>query len=251
MLQNITLPLLLSFLAGISTVIGALVFLFFKNFHKSWLSFLLGVSGGSMVYISFVELLPEAIKGIGAIPSNITFFIGIVFIAIIDVAIPHHYRQYCCKKGIEYNKLMVTGLITAIGIAIHNFPEGVAVFMSSVGNPRFGLSVAFATALHNIPEGVAVATPIYFATKDKMKSLKYSFLAGIAEPIGAVVTYLVLRPCLSHTFLSYIFAFVAGIMVYISFDELIPSSFENCQGHNAISGIVVGMLIMALSLNIF
>ena len=157
--------------------------------------------------------------------------------------------MYCSKNGVKYDKLLVTGYLVAIGIIIHNFPEGIAVFMSSLGNMRFGILIAFATALHNIPEGVAVATPIFFATKSRRKALYYSFLAGIAEPIGAIITYALLRPFLTPIFLSYVFAFIAGIMVYLSFDELLPSCFENNEGHTAIAGIMTGMLVIAISLN--
>ncbi|OGG11744.1 hypothetical protein A2Z00_01415 [Candidatus Gottesmanbacteria bacterium RBG_13_45_10] len=249
-MNNISTPLLLSFLAGISTVIGSFVFLFIRNFKKSYLSYFLGMSAGAMVYISFIELLPVSIKTLGFLSSNIAFFLGMFCIGIIDVIIPHHYMNYCSKNGIKYDKLMVTSSILAIGIAIHNFPEGIAVFMSSLGNMRFGILIAFATALHNIPEGVAVATPIYFATRSKLKAFGYSFLAGIAEPIGAILAFVILQPYLSSTFLSYVFAFVAGIMVYISFDELLPTCFEQGEGHTAIAGIVTGMLVMAASLNI-
>ena len=250
MLDTIGLPLLLSFLAGISTVFGSLIFLFIKDFKKSYLSFFLGISAGAMIYISFIELLPEAIKVLGFFPSNIAFFLGIFFIGIIDILIPHHFMKYCSRNGVKYDKLMVTGVMVAIGIAIHNFPEGIAVFMSSLGNVKFGFLIAFATAIHNIPEGVAVATPVYFATKSKKKAFMYSFLAGIAEPIGAIMAYVILQPYLSPTFLAYIFAFVAGIMVYISIDELLPSCFENSQGHTAIAGIVLGMFVMMLSLTL-
>ncbi len=208
------------------------------------------MSAGAMVYISFIELLPVSIKTLGFLSSNIAFFLGMFCIGIIDVIIPHHYMNYCSKNGIKYDKLMVTSSILAIGIAIHNFPEGIAVFMSSLGNMRFGILIAFATALHNIPEGVAVATPIYFATRSKLKAFGYSFLAGIAEPIGAILAFVILQPYLSSTFLSYVFAFVAGIMVYISFDELLPTCFEQGEGHTAIAGIVTGMLVMAASLDI-
>lgn len=248
MMNSIWLPLLLSFLAGISTVLGSFIFLLIKDFKKSYLSFFLGISAGAMIYISFMELLPESIQTIGFLPSNIGFFLGILFIGIIDMLIPHHFMKYCSRNGVKYDKMMVTGLVVAIGIAIHNFPEGIAVFMSSLGNMKFGLLIAFATAIHNIPEGVAVATPVYFATKSKKSALLYSFLAGIAEPIGAIIAYAILQPYLSSMLLAYIFAFVAGIMVYISIDELLPSCFEHCQGHTAIAGIVFGMIIMALSL---
>jgi ZIP family zinc transporter len=202
-----------------------------------------------MIYLSFMELIPTAVTTVGFWSSNIAFFLGILFIGIIDFIAPHHFINYCSKNGIKYDKLMLSGFMVAVGIAIHNFPEGIAVFMSSLGNTKFGILIAFATALHNIPEGVAVATPIYFATKSKFKAFSYSLLAGIAEPIGAIVAFIVLQPYLSPILLSYVFAFVAGIMVYISFDELLPSCFENSRGHTAIAGIVIGMLIMALSLN--
>jgi len=248
MMHSIGIPLLLSFLAGISTVLGSFIFFLIKDFKKSYLSFFLGISAGAMIYISFMELLPESIQTIGFLPSNIGFFLGILFIGIIDIFIPHHFMKYCSRNGVKYDKMMVTGLVVAIGIAIHNFPEGIAVFMSSLGNLKFGILIAFATAIHNIPEGIAVATPVYFATKSKKSALLYSFLAGIAEPTGAIIAYVILQPYLSPTFLAYVFAFVAGIMVYISIDELLPSCFENSQGHTAIAGIVLGMIIMASSL---
>lgn len=249
-MDNILLPLFLSFLAGICTVFGALILFFIKNFKKSYSSFFLGISAGAMIYISFIELLPQAVKSIGFVPTNLVFFLGILFIGIIDFIVPHHFMNYCSKNGIKCNKFMLSGVMVAVAIAIHNFPEGVAVFMSSLGNIRLGGLIAFATALHNIPEGVAVATPIYFATKSKRKAFGYTFLAGIAEPLGAIIAFVILQPYLTPTFLSYIFAFVAGIMVYISFDELLPSCFENCQGHTAIAGIMTGMLVIFLSLGL-
>lgn len=247
-MDNILMPFLLSLFAGLSTVIGGLIILVIKNPKKSKMSFFLGMSAGAMIYISFMELLPESIKTLGFLNANIVFFFGIAFIGIIDRVIPHHYEAFCTRKGVPYNKLLLTGYMMALGIMIHNFPEGIAVFMSSLGNLRFGTLIAFATAMHNIPEGIAVATPIYFATKSKLKAFQYSFLAGIAEPVGAILAYVVLRPFINPVFLSYVFACIAGIMVYLSFDELLPSCFENNEGHTAIVGIVFGMLIMVASL---
>jgi len=249
--QTIFIPLLLAFLAGISTLVGSLIFLFIKKFNRKSLSFFLGLSAGAMIYLSFMELLPSSLRSIGFIPTNILFFLGILFIGIIDFIVPHHYSKVCFKNGTPYNKLMMTGTMTILGITIHNFPEGAAVFMSSYGNLKFGLLIALATALHNIPEGIAVSVPIYYATRNKWKSIGYSFIAGIAEPIGAVITFLVLRPFISSTFLAYLFAFIAGIMVFISLDELLPSCFEHSQGHRAIIGIITGMFLIASSLIFF
>lgn len=248
-MDTIGLPLLLSFLAGICTVLGSFVLFFIQDFKKSYLSFFLGISAGAMIYLSFIELMPTAIQTLGFGLSNVAFFLGILFIAIIDLTVPHHFTQYCTKNRIHYDKLMVSGFMVALGIAIHNFPEGIAVFMSSLGNMRFGILIAMATALHNIPEGVAIATPIYYATKSKSKAVMHAFIAGISEPIGAILAYVILQPYISPIFLSYVFAFVAGIMVYISFDELLPTCFEHCQGHTAIAGITIGMLVMATSLS--
>jgi ZIP family zinc transporter len=241
-------PLLLSFLAGISTVLGSLVIILFKDFRKSYMSFFLGLSAGAMIYLSFMELLPYSIRLIGYLPGNLSFFSGILFIGIIDRIVPHHYLNYCSKNSVVYDKLLFSGYMVAVGIMIHNFPEGIAVFMSSLGNLRYGILIALATALHNIPEGVAVATPIYYATKSRIKAFYYSFLAGIAEPVGAIAAYIILRQFINEVFVAYVFAFVAGIMVYISMDELLPTCFENSQGHRAILGIVIGMLIVSASL---
>ncbi|MBU1000378.1 zinc transporter ZupT [Patescibacteria group bacterium] len=248
-MDNILLPLFLSFLAGMCTILGSFILFFIKDFKKSYLSFFLGISAGAMIYLSFIELIPQAIKTLGFLPSNVAFFLGILFIGVVDFIAPYHFMAYCSKNGIKYNKLMLTGFMVAVGISIHNFPEGMVVFMSSLGDIRYGAMIAFSTALHNIPEGIAIATPVYFATKSKLKAFSYTFLAGIAEPLGAIIAYIILQPYLSPVFLSYIFAFVAGIMVYISFDELLPSCFENSQGRAAIVGIVIGMLVIASSLN--
>lgn len=246
--QSIYIPLLLAFLAGISTVLGSLIFVFIKELNKRFLSFFLGLSAGAMIYLSFVELIPAALKTIGFLPTNAMFFFGIIFIGLIDFIVPHHYSKISPKKVLSDYQLRASGMVVILGIAIHNFPEGMAVFMSSYSNLRFGILIAVATALHNIPEGIAVSIPIYYATKNIRKSIGYSFIAGIAEPIGAVLTFLIFSPFINPTFLSYLFAFIAGIMVYISLDELLPSCFEHNQGHTAIVGIVAGMFTVALSL---
>jgi len=143
---------------------------------------------------------------------------------------------------------MNAGIFTTLGIAIHNFPEGVAVFMSAMVDIKLGIALAIAVALHNIPEGIAVAMPIYYATKSKRKALWYSFLAGFTEPAGAVIALLVLMPFLTASILSMALAFVAGIMVFISLDELLPLSCEDKGYHVSIAGFIVGMAVMATSL---
>ena len=227
-----------------------LITLFIKRPKKTYLRFSLGLSTGVMIYVSLVELLARAIENVGFLKANIAFFCGIIFIMLIDYFIPHEYIEERVGLKVEDKKLMAAGVFTALGIAIHNFPEGIAVFMSSLGDIKLGVVLAFAIALHNIPEGMAVAMPIFYATKSRKKAFWYSLLSGIAEPVGAVVAIVVLAPFLNPAILFFSLAFVAGIMVFISFDELLPLVYEGKGkgGHLAIVGVIIGMAIMAVSL---
>lgn len=247
---NIWIPLLLTFLAGVSTALGSFISLFVKRFERSYLRFSLGLSAGVMVYVSFIELLPSAIENTGFLRANLAFFVGIFFIMLIDFIVPHEYMLECTNIKECDRRLMSAGVFTAIGLAIHNFPEGLAVFMSSIGDVRLGVALAVAIALHNIPEGIAVSMPIVYATGSKKKAFWYSFLSGIAEPVGAVIGVLILMPFLNQTVLSLSLAFVAGIMVFISFDELLPLCYEGSNDHTSIAGVIVGMFMMALSLHL-
>lgn len=245
---QIWIPLMLTFFAGLSTGIGSFISLFIKKFDKRCLCFSLGLSAGVMIYVSFVELLGSAIGDIGFFRANAVFFGGILFIMAIDFLVPHIYiaeKSHCddCNK-----KIMAVGVLAAIGIAIHNFPEGIAVFMSAAGNIKLGIVLAVAIAIHNIPEGISVAMPIYYATKSRRQAFWYSMLAGIAEPVGAVIAILILMPILSQALLSMSLAFVAGIMVFISFDELLPLSFKEDKAHISFIGVMTGMIVMAASL---
>lgn len=250
--QTIKIPLLLTVIAGLSTTIGSLVALLSKQTSKKQLQFVLGLSAGVMIYVSFVELLGTAVNHIGFLWANIAFFGGILFIMMIDFLVPHTYIEEHIKgKSGEERKLMTAGVLTAIGLAIHNFPEGLAVFMSAVGDIKLGTALAVAISIHNIPEGIAVAVPIWAATKNKKKAFLYSFISGIAEPIGALIGLLILSPFLNETILNVALAFVGGIMVFISFDELLPLTYcsESDNEHLPIFGVILGMLVMALSLH--
>ena len=143
------------------------------------------------------------------------------------------------------------GLFSALAIAIHNFPEGLATFTAALTDPALGISIAVAIAIHNIPEGVAVSVPIYYATKSRSKAFWISLLSGLAEPVGAIIGFVILRPFLNETILGVIFGAVAGIMVYISLDELLPTASQYGKHHIAIGGLIAGMAIMAVSLLLF
>jgi len=248
--NQIIIPFSLTLLAGLSTVVGSLIFLSRTLSKRKFIGFFLGLSAGVMIYLSFVELLPYSIKNMGFLNANIFFFIGVIIMALIDFFLPHHYleERICRRQNIIDRRLLSTGLVVTLGLIIHNIPEGMAVFLSSFTSIRLGVLLAIAIAIHNIPEGIAVAAPIYQATQNKGKAIKYAFISGMAEPFGAVIAFLLLKPYLNSNILSYIFALVAGVMVYISFDELLPACFRDEHGHHAILGIMTGMIIVSFSL---
>ena len=250
MLSSLWIPLLLTFIAGLSTGLGSLISFFVKDFKRSYLHFSMGLSAGVMVYVSFMELLPRSVEGLGFFHANMFFFGGVLFIMLIDFLIPHEYIEERLDGDDAESGLMSVGLFTALGIAIHNFPEGLAVFMSSLSDVSLGVPLAFAIALHNIPEGIAVAMPIYYATKSRSKAFWYSFFSGVVEPLGAVFGALLLLPYLTEEVLYYSLAFVAGVMVFISFDELLPLSLREDKGHITVLGVYAGMVLMYASLQL-
>ncbi len=250
--------LILATLAGLSTLIGASVTLLAKTPGPRAMAFTLGLSGGVMIYVSFIELLGGAVASIGFLPANITFFLGMGLMFLVDVLIPHEYlaEHVCdppgCRGGgrDQQARLLKMGLFVALGIAIHNFPEGMVTLAGSLHDPSVGLAIAVAVAIHNIPEGLAVALPILAATGSRRKAFAWATLSGLAEPVGAGIAAAVLVPILSQAVLGYALAAVAGIMVFIALDELIPASREYHSGHYAILGIVAGMIVMAMSLGL-
>lgn len=259
--------LLLTLFAGLATGVGSAIAFFAKRTDKKFLSFALGLSAGVMIYVSFMELLFNAREEIrillesdktGDLVTAGAFFGGILLAALIDKLVPsmenpHEPRSVeqmrsHSQKAEQERKLARTGMITALALAIHNFPEGIATFITAVEQPEIGLAIAIAVAIHNIPEGIAVSVPIYYATKSKKKAFWYSFLSGLAEPVGAIVAYLLLMPFLSPMLLYCTFAAVAGIMVFISLDELLPAAREYGEHHVSIYGLIIGMVVMAVSL---
>lgn len=199
-----------------------------------------------MINVSFIELLKGSVDQIGFLHANFAFFVGILIILAVDVLIPH---EYIAEKAESKDvKLMRAGILTAVGIAIHNFPEGFATFAGSLYSIEVGILLAVAIALHNIPEVISVAIPIFYATGNKRRSFLYSFASGIFEPIGAAIGAAFLLPFMTDYLISWVLAFVAGIMVYISFDELLPTAHEYGEGHTVAMGIFSGMVVMVFGL---
>jgi ZIP family zinc transporter len=273
-LENYIIAFLLTLFAGLSTSIGAVIAFFSKMKTEKFLSLGLGFSAGVMIYVSFVEILQKSTDSFTSFYTNeikaqaltlIFFFLGIALSALIDRLIPKDVNPHEPKAQKELDELKPenrnsvlsnsalkrTGLFTALAIGIHNFPEGFATFVSALDNLTLGVTIALAIAIHNIPEGMAVSLPIYHATGDKKKAFWYATLSGFAEPIGAIVGFFILLPFMGDATLGITFAIVAGIMIYISFDELLPAARVYGNEHTTIAGLVMGMFVMAFSLLFF
>ncbi|MDF2802222.1 MAG: zinc transporter ZupT [Anaerocolumna sp.] len=284
-MENVLFAFGLTILAGLATGIGSLISFMSKKFSPKFLSISLGFSAGVMIYVSMIEIFTKAntslTNALGAKPGAwatvLSFFGGMFLIAVIDKLVPEHenpheiHKEPAILEGKEElvtveeqvaeladaqsndknPKLLRMGLFTALAIGIHNFPEGLATFISALQEPTIAISIAVAIAIHNIPEGMAVSVPIYYATGSRKKAFLYSFLSGLSEPVGALIGYIILRPFINDVVFGIVFASVAGIMVFISLDELLPSAREYGEHHLSIYGMVAGMIVMAISLLLF
>jgi len=291
-MNNVWIALGLTIFAGMATGIGSIIAFTAKRTNYRFLSVATGFSAGVMLYVSFVEIFFKGVESLaesfgdplGHWINAASFFGGMALIGIIDALIPHaenpheihsetesaplhdpdaplpdpeHQHDDCNPVAHRHHnpKLMRMGLFTALAIAIHNFPEGLATFLAALQDPSLGIPIAIAIALHNIPEGISVSVPIFYATGNRKKAFAWSFLSGLAEPVGAVIAYLGLRFILGGgsgvippQVMGVLFGGVAGIMVYISLDELLPTSRAYGKGHDSLFGLVAGMVVMALSL---
>ncbi|MDQ0150923.1 zinc transporter ZupT [Eubacterium multiforme] len=266
-MSNVTTAFLLTLLAGLATGIGSCIAFFAKKTNTKFLSVSLGFSAGVMIYVSMIEIFQEAKESLvgamglklGSFITVLSFFGGIAVIAIIDKLVPNKENPHEVKsmedvndEEVKKNKhLLRTGIFTALAIAIHNFPEGLATFVSALDNASVAIPITIAIAIHNIPEGISVSVPIYYATGDKKKAFIYSFLSGMSEPVGAIIGYLLLRNIFNDVTLGVLLAAVAGIMVFISIDELLPTARKYGEHHLSIYGLVAGMAVMAISLLLF
>ncbi len=281
MTSNALIAFAFTLIAGLSTGIGSAIAFFASRTNTRFLAGSLGFSAGVMIYVSFAELFENARRELaGALGSAsagdwaavLAFFGGMAFITLIDKLVPEVENPHEVKKiedmcpvagkrsaggascpeesasGHDSRRLMRMGTMTALVIGIHNFPEGMATFISTLQDAGVGLSITVAIAIHNIPEGIAVSVPIFYATGDRRKAFTWSFLSGLTEPLGALVGYLVLMRFMTPTLQGVVLAAVAGIMVFISLDELLPSAEKYGEHHLSIYGAVAGMAVMAVSL---
>lgn len=300
-MSEITTAFLLTTLAGLATGIGSAIAFFASRTNYRFLSVATGFSGGVMLYVSFVEIFPKGNAAwvqaygpsVGAWLHTLSFFGGVLWIALIDNLVPSFENPHVthgeeetaplhnpsaplpvfpspssldgaislppsCHPPAESRRLLRMGFMSAIAIGIHNFPEGIATFFAALEDPKVGVAIAIAVALHNIPEGISISVPIFYATENRRRAFLLSFLSGFAEPVGAVVAYVVLRSVMDEgaeaipaPLMGMLFGGVAGIMVYISLDELLPTSRAYGKEHDSLLGLIGGMAVMAVSLLFF
>jgi ZIP family zinc transporter len=249
----VALAFLLSLAAGLSTMLGCVLIFFTSGKNERVLSVALGLAAGVMLSISFLDLYPQAeilfksslTEKQSILAAVFCLFVGVFVASMIDKLVPH--EAYDSQTGeAPHKNLYRTGVLSMAVIGLHNFPEGIATFMAGYKDPSLGLSLAAAIALHNIPEGISVAMPIYYSSHSKRHAVFYTFLSGIAEPLGALMAFWVLRPFINDAVLAAVFAGIAGIMTYVAIEELIPSSRQYGHDREALRATFAGICLMPL-----
>ena len=263
-MNDYTVAFLLTVLAGLSMLIGSGITVLTKLTNKKFLSISLGFSAGVMIYLSMMEILPEAREYLdtasgefkGGLFTLAAFFGGIFLMWFLEAVVAPHDHGHGCgfhseshgRSSHDPSKLMRIGQLTAIALAIHNFPEGLTTFVSALQGLEIAIPIVVAIIIHNIPAGISISSPISPATGSRTKAMKYTFLSGLAEPAGALAGWLILVPFMSDMVFGVLYAGIAGVMIFMSFDELLPSAREYGSHKFSIYGLVLGMAVMAVSL---
>lgn len=259
--NSVWLAFIVTFLAGLATVLGGALILFFKKPSARMLAFGLAFSAGAMIYISLTEILNKSISSFAEIYieqyayayGTFSFLAGVVLVLLLDRFIPnpHEKIEQQIGKDMSQQQLRRTALLTLFAITAHNMPEGLATFFATLSSPTLGAPLAVAIAIHNIPEGVAIALPVYMATGSKKLAMSASLISGLAEPFGAALGYFILQPYMGANVYGIVFGIIGGVMVYLALDELLPTAKRYAQGHETVYGLVSGMAILASSLVMF
>ena len=244
--------------AALSTVLGSLFVIFSKEPSPRLLAFGLAFAGGAMVYVSLVEIFWKAEQGFAQIHdpktayvyATLAFFAGALLLILLDRSIPNPHGAISSANG-DQAHIKRVGLLAAFAITAHNLPEGLATFLATLENPVVGIPLAAAIAIHNIPEGVSIAIPVYYATGSKKMALLATCLSALAEPVGALIGFAILAPFLTPNVFAIVFGMIAGAMVFLALDELLPTAKRYSKGHETVYGIVVGMAALAASLVLF
>lgn len=275
----------ITFAAGMATVLGSLLVIWAQRTNTRLLAFGLAFSGGAMVYVSLVEIFVKANESFAKTAdaqtaymyATLFFFAGVAILFAIDRFVPNPHTGLDEKQvrsaaldaapnnGGEAPAAFSDGqpptkqnaalariaLLAAMAITLHNLPEGLATFFATLDNPTVGLSLAIAIAVHNIPEGVSIAIPVYYASGSKTKAVAATAISGLAEPVGALIGYIALASFLSPFVFGAVFAVIAGAMVFLALDELLPAARVYTRGHETVYGMLAGMGAIAMSLILF
>lgn len=261
MIDHVLMAFGITLAAGLATVLGSALVFFQKTPSPRVLAFGLAFAAGAMVFVSLTEIFGKSVDSFGEVSSagfswaTAAFLVGLLAILILDRLIPnpHETLDVNDPKFLDKNQsyLRRIGLMSAFAITAHNFPEGLATFFATLESPTLGAPLAFAIAVHNIPEGISIAAPIYFATQSKRMTVLACLISGLAEPLGAVMGYFVLKPFLSPEIFGWVFGIIAGAMVFLAMDELLPAAKRYSDGHETVYGLVGGMGVIAISLALF
>lgn len=249
-------------LAGLAIGLGCLVSIIFKNSINKYIYLTLGFSAGIMIYAGFMEVLPHGVEhlsevfegNIGGLLSLLGFVIGALLATLMDRLVPHSHHHHHLSEEHDHDEadnkshIFRLGVLTAIAIGIHNFLEGMAIYVSFLGGSSSGIALTMSVAMHNIPVGVAIALPIYYATRKVSKAFGVSILSALATPLGALFSHFFIKQFLSDGVLGFIFSIVGGMMIYIAFDEMLPTANKYGDSHKVVYGVMAGMIVMGLSL---
>ncbi len=250
---------MLTLLAGLATLLGSLIALFAKRTNTKLLAGSLGFSAGVMIYVAMAELFVKSKDYLvaangefwGSCGAALAFFGGMAFIGLIDYVVPTDEGDIGSVEENKKGSLRKMSILTTAAIAIHNFPEGMVTFASTLSDIKLGAMIALAIAIHNIPEGIATALPVFFASGDRKKAFLLSAVSGLTEPIGAILGYTILKPFLDDRMIGILFGAIAGIMMFISLEELLPMAREYEKSKLTILTVIGGMAVMAASLIMF
>jgi zinc transporter, ZIP family len=256
---NVLFAFAVCLFAGLSTIVGAAILLRSDRNNPRILAFGLAFAGGAMVYVSLGEIFNKSLMAFAEVHpdktaytyATLSFFAGVLFLALIDRLVPNpHNVNGSDTGGADPATIRRVGILAALAITAHNMPEGLATFFATLDDPFIGLPLAIAIAIHNVPEGLSIAIPIYYATGSR-KQAQITMISALAEPAGAILGYLVLAPYLSPGLFGVVFGLIAGAMVFLALDELIPAAKRHAKGHETVYGMVLGMGVLALSLVLF
>ena len=250
-MNNVNAAFLLTIFAGLSTMIGTVI-IFFKKKNENIVVSSLSFASGVMLTVSITDLIPESYHLLGSIYKNfptilyilIFICIGVIFSMLIDKYLPD-------TNTTNHKGLYRVGLISMLAIILHNIPEGIATFMATNSNINLGISLAIAIALHNIPEGISISVPLYYSTKSRGRAILYTFISGLSEPFGALLTYLFLNQFITDKIMGFLFSFIAGVMIHISLYELLPTSKKYNKNKITYIFFIIGILFMIINHFIF